>query len=390
MMQQTHERDRLYHLGKPGIADDAAQTVARPATLPPGWIGLADCNISPVPGQPVHLPYVLLHPETGVALVDVAPAETAHAEAAFRSRLEGARFAAIFPGHLPVLHLSVGPGDFGRLAALLQEGFAALPPLSLPGGDGWVSVVRRALASRDQVGGRGSAPVLTRAALQDAEPGPEPDPQGEAGLPEPLFREPRSRRRLAVPVALGLAGLAGLGVAVALWSAPRKAAPVPVAATSAQRSGAATPNLPSLAGGAPPEAAQSRPAPDLTANPTQDRSLPGRADGTAPRPAPAQQAPALQAAAASPALPLRDRPAAPAAIAAVTPPVAAPGGTGRVMIRSAANLRANPDKNSAVLRVVPQGEVMREFSRAIGGWVQVGDAQPQGWIFDKLLTPARP
>jgi hypothetical protein len=60
------------------------------------------------------------------------------------------------------------------------------------------------------------------------------------------------------------------------------------------------------------------------------------------------------------------------------------------MVRAAANLRAAPENRAPVLRVVPQGEVLREFSRSRDGWVEVGDTRPQGWIFSKLLVPAKP
>src|SRR4051812_35893584 len=144
MMQR---RERLYHLDKPSLARDAAlSAAAQTVVVPPGWIGLEQCNLSPVPGQVLQVPYVLLHPEVGVALIDVAPGEALGAEPAFRARLEAARFAAIFPGHLPVVHLQVQSEELHQLGSLLPEAFATLPPISLPSGDGWVSVVRRALA----------------------------------------------------------------------------------------------------------------------------------------------------------------------------------------------------------------------------------------------------
>src|SRR3954452_6014483 len=98
MMQQ---RERLYHLDKPILARDAARSApAQGTAVPPGWIALEQCNLSPSPGQVLRVRHVLLHPEVGVALIDVAPEEAVGAEPAFRARLETARFAAIFPGHL--------------------------------------------------------------------------------------------------------------------------------------------------------------------------------------------------------------------------------------------------------------------------------------------------
>ncbi|MBK1659459.1 hypothetical protein, partial [Paracraurococcus ruber] len=146
-MAIIEQRERLYQLDKPSLAQDTAGPTP-PQAASPGWIGLQRCNISPVASQVLEMPHVLLHPEIGVALIDIAPGQTPHAESAFRARLEAARFAAIFPGHLPVVQLQFQPEDLIRADALLREAFAALPPISLPGGDGWVSVVRRALAQR--------------------------------------------------------------------------------------------------------------------------------------------------------------------------------------------------------------------------------------------------
>jgi hypothetical protein len=61
---------------------------------------------------------------------------------------------------------------------------------------------------------------------------------------------------------------------------------------------------------------------------------------------------------------------------------------GAVQVRSNANLRAAPVGGSEVLGVLPQGSALRVFGRAPGGWVQVGDAAPQGWVHSSLLSGA--
>jgi hypothetical protein len=77
--------------------------------------------------------------------------------------------------------------------------------------------------------------------------------------------------------------------------------------------------------------------------------------------------------------------------AASPPPPAAPSQAGaRLVVRAAANLRASPDNRAPILRTLPQGETLREFSRTNDGWVEVGDTRPQGWVFSKLLVPAKP
>ena len=44
----------------------------------------------------------------------------------------------------------------------------------------------------------------------------------------------------------------------------------------------------------------------------------------------------------------------------------------------------------AALKAAAAGEVLHEYDRALGGWVQVGDGKPLGWIHSKLLGPAKP
>ncbi|MBL6457213.1 SH3 domain-containing protein [Belnapia sp. T6] len=73
---------------------------------------------------------------------------------------------------------------------------------------------------------------------------------------------------------------------------------------------------------------------------------------------------------------------APASPVEAAPPI------GAVLVRSPANIRAAPLGGSEVLRVAPQGTEYKVFSRAPGGWMQVGEAQPLGWIHSSLLTGA--
>ncbi|TDH62805.1 hypothetical protein E2C06_10420, partial [Dankookia rubra] len=235
MMQQ---RERLYQLDKPILARDAAgPAAAQGPDVPSGWIRLDQCNLSPFQGQALLVPHVLLHPEIGVALIDIAPGETAGAELAFRDRLETARFAAIFPGQLPVVHLQLQPEELGSLGTLLPQAFATLPPLRLPGGDGWVSVVRRALASRGPLRDGPVAQARDRAMPQmlNREVAAQ-----RAGLTSPVSDVPAMPARArwpGLPVALGLAGLTAVAVAAAVaWTGSRPASPVVAAAP--ERSGA--------------------------------------------------------------------------------------------------------------------------------------------------------
>ena len=60
--------------------------------LPPGWLCLQDCNLSGQLNQTVVVPFVLMPPDVGVALIDVSPSSNPEAESVMRRRLEGAHF----------------------------------------------------------------------------------------------------------------------------------------------------------------------------------------------------------------------------------------------------------------------------------------------------------
>ncbi|WP_424140075.1 SH3 domain-containing protein [Roseomonas chloroacetimidivorans] len=49
------------------------------------------------------------------------------------------------------------------------------------------------------------------------------------------------------------------------------------------------------------------------------------------------------------------------------------------------NLRSNPAGGGAVLRVLPRGTRLRVFAEAPGGWYQVGETEPIGWIHGSML-----
>jgi Bacterial SH3 domain len=57
-----------------------------------------------------------------------------------------------------------------------------------------------------------------------------------------------------------------------------------------------------------------------------------------------------------------------------------------VTMRQGGNLRAGPGSGHPVLRIVPRGTVMQVFGEAPGGWYQVGDTQPWGWMHVSMLA----
>ena len=68
----------------------------------------------------------------------------------------------------------------------------------------------------------------------------------------------------------------------------------------------------------------------------------------------------------------------------VAAPMAAPA---RVRVMPGTGLRAQPSRTAAVLRVAHQGGVLKRFGAA-NGWIQVGVAQPEGWVLESAATPA--
>ncbi|MFZ4410824.1 MAG: hypothetical protein ACOYOH_26005 [Paracraurococcus sp.] len=295
---------------------------SRAESLPDGWLALRRCRL-----EGAVLPLILLHPTLGIALVG-GPAE---GPTLLRARLAAARFAAIFPGTLPVLRL-----DHAEDPA---AAFATLPPMALPGGDAWVGVVRRAL---------------------ETEPGPAPRATRRSWA-----RRRRVRRRLGLLCGAAVVALAALGG----WVVTRpptaltpavlaQRAAVPASADPAPDAAAGRPAAPAeVRGEAQAAVAPLQPAPEVpraavepgppmvpgvTAPPSPPPGLaaPG-APGAPPviaapasppvlaQPGPAATMPGLAAAPASPAVeapgPTAERPRI--ATAAAPPAVEAPGPT---------------------------------------------------------------
>ena len=74
-----------------------------------------------------------------------------------------------------------------------------------------------------------------------------------------------------------------------------------------------------------------------------------------------------------------------AAPAPAAMPSQASGGT--LVMRQNGNLRASPGGGGAVLRVARSGAVLNIFGTAPGGWYQVGEGVPEGWVHGSMVTP---
>lgn len=70
---------------------------------------------------------------------------------ALRERLVQARFETIFGGNLPIVQASVRPEHLPCLLQLVSEAFQQLPPLTVGGGDAWVSTVTRLVVPSDRI-----------------------------------------------------------------------------------------------------------------------------------------------------------------------------------------------------------------------------------------------
>lgn len=63
----------------------------------------------------------------------------------------------------------------------------------------------------------------------------------------------------------------------------------------------------------------------------------------------------------------------------------APRGSVLTNLRTPANIRSEPSGGGTVLRVAPRGSELKVFSEAPGGWYQVGEAEPWGWVHASML-----
>jgi hypothetical protein len=183
------------------------------------WTVLRECRLGPSGRS--SAPTILIHPDRGVAVLDLQPSATPDAAEAVRAKLEAARFDGIFAGYLPVVNLRATPRQLPSLPKLLDDAFAGAPPLSLPDGEAWVGVAAWALQAEQ-------APAPPRRVEQSAprrveQPAPyrfEPEPP-RAAVEKRAGRRPQVRRRRRRGAALrkaavGLLCLAALGGVVAV------------------------------------------------------------------------------------------------------------------------------------------------------------------------------
>lgn len=91
--------------------------------------------------------YVVLHPQKGIALVDLAPAEPAIALPRLRALLRDTSFAPFSLDEPPLVAVAVTAADFSDTAKRISETFAATAPCLIED-SGWSEIAVAALASR--------------------------------------------------------------------------------------------------------------------------------------------------------------------------------------------------------------------------------------------------
>jgi hypothetical protein len=216
-----------------------------PEELGPDWLILRDCRLGATARG--GLASVLLHPARGVAVLDILPSRTPDAAEAVRARLYAARFPAIFAGHLPVVHLQATSRQMPFLPSLLEDAFAAQPPLSLPGGDAWVGVAARALTAEHPV------------------PRAEPQRSRSAAIGGRRRRRGAAAMRTAGAVLVCLAALGGLLSLVLGTATESELDPAPFAGVSpVEEASPRWPSLPEPRPAAEPVLASPSPAPSRT------------------------------------------------------------------------------------------------------------------------------
>lgn len=145
--------------------------------------------------------YVVLHPEKGIALVDLAPAEPATALPRLRALLRETSFAPFSLDEPPLIAVALTGGDFGAVAERLSEVFSATAPCLIED-RGWSEIAISALASRyselvrvQRAESAASAPAPEMAAspiTQSRDEGAVPPQTADRQVEEPIWAVERA------------------------------------------------------------------------------------------------------------------------------------------------------------------------------------------------------
>lgn len=305
--------------------------------LPAGWVVVGRCRFGTgLPGPHATGCYALAHPAVGVALLDIAPNATPNAEARLRRALTAAEFWPDFPGTLPVMHDRVDGAALRSLPWVLERGFAALPPLTVPGGGAWIDGVRRAIASDpawELPGQPKSMPSMPPAAPTGDDP---------VAQPSAARSRPKWKRLALLPVAFAATFAVGIICGLLLLDAPQQ----PVAATAPQSPAPVPAAAPAATASIPPQAVSPDAAPRAVA------AAPAIAVPSTPAPPEPQPVAAADKTTVQP-----EAPPPPAAEAvAEQPPAEAPTASDVAALADRSGAPPRPEAQPAASRPAPTAE----------------------------------
>ncbi|HEV2551884.1 MAG TPA: hypothetical protein VGU20_31535 [Stellaceae bacterium] len=160
------------------------------AALPDDWTLLCARQLGDEPSCAVDA--VLIHPEIGLALVDLAPGEPGAAVAVLREQLEREGFAQYFAGDLPIVALSVPAAAVAEAGERLAEAFEAAPRLSITDMD-WADAVIELLLVPDDMAMAGPDEAAVPPPAADSEEMVEEDEDAEAAFAMESMTRPAHR-----------------------------------------------------------------------------------------------------------------------------------------------------------------------------------------------------
>ncbi len=130
-----------------GHADDALGHAV--IAMRPGWVALRGCVLDMGDAAPARVRYALLHPQIGIALLDVVPGQTTpDALDRLRRKLDAVAFHMEFGCTPPILYFCIPLRVLPDVGHLLEYEFGRQPASPLPRGDGWVTAAQAILSAQ--------------------------------------------------------------------------------------------------------------------------------------------------------------------------------------------------------------------------------------------------
>ncbi len=112
-----------------------------------GWVLLRDVLLPPDPGRtsssPLRVCFALLHPERGIALLDLEPKNAPDAVGRLRQVLAAAGFQSTFAGHLPIVYRRLTQEEIPHLGDVVDAAFGEEESIRVLGGHAWIGLARQ-------------------------------------------------------------------------------------------------------------------------------------------------------------------------------------------------------------------------------------------------------